>query len=127
LGIVDLVDIDKRWIMVMTKATTLYCFLVLVQCAVLQCFLQLPGSNRFLGLPTGRNLGAAPRLASFDPHKALDHIPDTLLKDIDGSGTIRKRFETILRDAQVYYVSKSRCTVLTPFCSERNLCCHRKG
>jgi hypothetical protein len=70
----------------------------------------------FIALPTSRLLSGAtnslrslkgPTLQSFDPHKSLDYIPDTLLKDIDGNDSIRKRFETVLRSAQVIWQHQS--------------------
>ncbi len=37
----------------------------------------------------------------FDTHKAVDQIPESLVKSIDGNAGMRKKFETLCRTAQV--------------------------
>lgn len=41
----------------------------------------------------------------FDTHKAVETIPASLVKEIDGNDSMRKKMETLVRSAQV-------CTVL---------------
>ena len=38
---------------------------------------------------------------SWDSHKAVDEIPESLVKTIDGNQGIRKKVETLLRRSQV--------------------------
>lgn len=40
---------------------------------------------------------------SWDSHKAIDTIPESLVKSIDGNESIRKKVETLLRRSQVQY------------------------
>jgi hypothetical protein len=38
----------------------------------------------------------------WDSHKAIESIPDTLVKTIDGNDSMRRKFELLCRTAQVY-------------------------
>jgi hypothetical protein len=38
----------------------------------------------------------------WDSHKAVDEIPETLVRSIDGNASIRRRFELVCRSAQVF-------------------------
>jgi len=37
----------------------------------------------------------------WDSHKAIDAIPETLVRTIDGNDSIRRKFEVLCRSAQV--------------------------
>jgi hypothetical protein len=37
----------------------------------------------------------------WDTHKAVEDIPESLTKTIEGNDSIRRKFETLLRKAQV--------------------------
>ena len=37
----------------------------------------------------------------WDSHQAVDSIPETLVKSIEGNGSMRRKFETLCREAQV--------------------------
>lgn len=54
------------------------------------------------------SLGVATSLSSqssssigWDSHKAVDSIPDSLVRTIDGNAGMRKKFEQVCREAQV--------------------------
>jgi len=39
----------------------------------------------------------------WDSHKAIDQIPESLCKTIDGNDSMRRKFEALCRNAQVFY------------------------
>lgn len=43
---------------------------------------------------------------SWDSHKAVDSIPDALVKSIEGNDSMRRKFEMLCRSAQVSHTVK---------------------
>ena len=72
--------------------------------AVLSCLSALTAfslpNNRLPMLKSKSNKAHASS-RGIEPHHSVDFIPESLVKDIDGNESIRRRFETVLRSAQV--------------------------
>lgn len=41
----------------------------------------------------------------WDSHKAIDEIPESLVRTIDGNDSMRRKFEALCRGAQVHHCS----------------------
>jgi coproporphyrinogen III oxidase len=61
----------------------------------------------------------------FDTHKAIDQIPESLVNTIEGNDSMRRRFETVVRTAQVecfHFVDLLAVFTLCFECLKNNIC-----
>ncbi len=80
--------------------------LIFIHVQLCQAFRMNQSGNPILGGKRSQSLSFS-RLQygkdapGFDTHKAVESIPDSLVRTIDGNDSMRKRFETLVRSAQV--------------------------
>lgn len=80
--------------------------LTLTLCIAYASSLRLTGANgKVLGGPTSKTATFAQQASGFgwDSHKAVDSIPESLVRDIGGNKGMRAKFEKLCRTAQVTY------------------------
>jgi coproporphyrinogen III oxidase len=56
--------------------------------------------NSLKSADLGSSMQAADNVIGWDSHKAVDSIPDSLVRTIDGNAGMRKKFEQLCRNAQ---------------------------
>lgn len=80
---------------------TMLRFLILVQISLALALRLQPDNKRFmssLGATTAEQKQSG---IGWDSHKAVDNIPESLVRTIDGNDSMRRKFEALCRNAQV--------------------------
>ena len=72
---------------------------VLASCA--QISLSLRMKDLFRKQTHTARFAAVEEKLGWDSHKAIDSIPETLVRTIDGNDSMRRKFELLCRTAQV--------------------------
>lgn len=57
----------------------------------------------------------------WDSHTAIDSIPDSLVRSIDGNASMRRKFEQVCRNAQVSYCVSAHCANSHPSLHARRI------
>ena len=58
-------------------------------------------SHRTSSFATAASAAQSTSNIGWDSHKAVDTIPESLVRSIDGNAGMRKKFEQVCREAQV--------------------------
>lgn len=65
--------------------------------------LRIPSSHLLLSSHVTSST-KTPDVIGWDTHKAIDAIPESLVRVIDGNESMRRKFEILCRSAQVIFV-----------------------
>lgn len=82
-------------------------FLILLQASLtLALRLQPDSSKRIISSLAATTAEQKQSGIGWDSHKAVDNIPESLVRTIDGNDSMRRKFEALCRNAQVYLYSR---------------------
>lgn len=91
---------------IMNEYAKFLAFVALISCHLSSAFHQLSNVARFknsiasLDVATTAQQSASSGIG-WDSHKAIDQIPESLVRSIDGNESMRRKFEAACRNAQV--------------------------
>jgi len=76
-------------------------FLILLQVSLALALRLQPDNKRFISSLAATTAEQKQSGIGWDSHKAVDNIPESLVRSIDGNESMRSKFEALCRNAQV--------------------------